>query len=138
MSKRTKTLILSYLVLWTLTWTVGNYQASTHFHKSTKKAETGKTIEVDFTQINENYLPINVNGYYRSKSISISPIPFLLIYKCSYQTHSLAGFGGIQGNFWFFGYSYTFPIYAVWVSSYKKINQLKEIRYSNHSYSLDT
>lgn len=116
LGSRTKKYLLIYLILWGITWVWGNFDADQQFDLATIESQTGVTTRIPFSQLDNKLLPVNSSGYYRSKSISISPCPFILIFSCSYQTHSLAGYGGLMGDFWFFGYNILFPIWSKWVS----------------------
>ncbi len=113
---KTKKFLKVYLILWGITWVWGNFDADQQFDLETIESQTGVTTRIPFSQLNDKLFPSNFSGFYRSKTISISPCPFILFFYCSYQTHDLAGYGGLMGDFWFFGYNFLFPVCPKWVS----------------------
>ncbi len=109
-------LFYGYLALWVLTWVWGSIDADRHFHEMAAGRRGETTTFVPFQDLNEDWMPTRDVGFYRSKGIAVSPLPFILFFPASYQSSPLEGFAGIFVDFWFFGFHKCFTVYRKWVS----------------------
>lgn len=121
--------LLVYLVLWGLTWGLGEVQINSRFDREFAAGTAGispcpeypleKTRRIRQFDVSRpdgglaGHYP-TLPWKYRSRAFAIAP--FVLVDKCAYQTGGLCGWGGIRLHVWFFGLTHWWPVNAYWVS----------------------